>query len=245
MGSWDFDGDEAFFFFVSIVISGVGFFRWYLNLLRRSRMARAGRIRCAFAVMPLVAMGALWFVLTRWADPKYVVGHFDYQLLFLSGGMAWLWLMVLFLPLFGMSVWADAIDRANAAAAWIVCGAMLGVTAIYAGSNIGSGPTIWTTIIPAIVATGYWIVLWLIVERMARPSEAITIDRDVAGGLRFAAYLFASGLILGRATAGDWTSWHSTFSDMVRVAWPNIVLAAAFATLAVVNRPTGERPRHR
>jgi hypothetical protein len=242
LGKWDFDGDEALFFFVSAAVAVFGFFRWYLHILRRSRLMRAGGIRFALSITPIICLCGLWFVLTHWADPKYVVGQLDYQLLFASGGLMWLWLVAWLLTWFGLSVLDDALDRANPAAATVACGAMLGAMAIYAGSTVGSGPTIWTTIAPAFVATSAWFAVWFVVELVTHLSESIAIDRDVAAGVRHAGFLLAAGLILGRASAGDWTSWNSTFSEMLHIGWPVILLAAVAVVLNVIFRATPERP---
>jgi hypothetical protein len=203
---------------------------------------RTGGIRCALSITPIICLCGLWFVLAHWADPKYVVGQLDYQLLFATGGMMWMWLVAWLGPWFGLSVLDDALDRANPAAASVACGAVLGAMAIYAGSNVGSGPTIWTTIAPAFAATGAWLALWFAVELVTHLSESIAIDRDLAAGLRHAGFLLATGLILGRATAGDWTSWNSTFSEMLHIGWPVILLGAVAVVLSVMCRATPERP---
>lgn len=242
MGKWDFDGDEALFFFVSAAVAVFGLFRWYLHVIRRSRLLRAGAIRAALSITPLVCLCGLWFVLTHWADPKYVVGQLDYQLLFAAGGLMWLWVIGWLLPWFGLSVVDDALDRANLAAASVVCGAMLGAMAMYAGGNVGSGPTIWTTIAPAFVATGAWLAVWFLLELITHLSERIAIDRDVAAGLRHAGFLFATGLILGRACAGDWTSWDGTFSEMLHIGWPVVLLAVVAIVLNFAWRPTPQSP---
>jgi len=182
-------------------------------------------------------------VLTRWADPLYVVGNLDYQLLFLSGGTAWLWVVAAVSPLLGISVTDDAIERSNPAAACVACGSILGVMAIYAWSNVGSGPTIATTLLPALAGTVTWLALWFAVELISRPSEAIAVDRDLPSGIRHAGMLIAMGLILGRAVAGDWTSWHSTFTDMLLLGWPVVFLPVGSAAIHLFLRPSTVRPQ--
>ena len=49
MGNWDFDGDEAIFFFVAGIIGVVGLFRWYIRIIRRARLARCGEMRLLLA----------------------------------------------------------------------------------------------------------------------------------------------------------------------------------------------------
>jgi hypothetical protein len=243
LGKWDFDADEAVFFLAAAIVALIGLFRWYCTVFLRARMTRCGGIRAALSIVPILAWAMLGFVLTQWADAKYVVGQLDYQLMFFVGGMMWLWIIGKALPILGVDAYGDAIERGNASAAAAVCGAMLGAMAIYAGSNVGSGPTIWTTITPAFVATAAWLAIWLLVEVIARPSESIAIDRDLAGCIRHAGFLLASGLVLGRAAAGDWTSWKETFDGMLRLAWPLIPLTVIAIVLAIMLRPTRDRPQ--
>jgi uncharacterized membrane protein YjfL (UPF0719 family) len=146
-------------------------------------------------------------------------------------------------PLLGISVTDDAIERSNPAAACVACGSMLGVMAIYAWSNVGSGPTIATTLLPALACTVTWLLLWFAVELMSRPSEAIAVDRDLPSGIRHAGMLIAMGLILGRAVAGDWTSWHGTFTDMLRLGWPVVFLPIGSAAIHLFLRPSTVRPQ--
>jgi uncharacterized membrane protein YjfL (UPF0719 family) len=242
MGNWDFDGDEAFFFLVATILGVVGLAKWYLPLARRTRLGERGPGRLMLGLTPPLAMGGLLFVLTQWADAKYVVGQLDYILLFFAGGLAWLTLAQWLIRLLGVDVRDDAVERRNSAAAVAASGALIGVTAIYAGCNVGAGPTIWTTILPAIVATAAWFALWLIVELTAHVSEQIAIERDTAAGVRQAGWAIATGLILGRAMAGDWTAWDDTYNSFVQLGWPVLALVAAVVPLHRSLRPTPAQP---
>jgi uncharacterized membrane protein YjfL (UPF0719 family) len=241
MAQWDFDGDEAFFFFVAAIVTIVAAFRWYLPLARVTRFGQRPGVRPLLAITPVVAMLALLVVLVCWSDPKSVQGHPDYILLFLAGGGAWLFVASVASSVLGVSPRDDAIERGNLAAAIACAGALGGATAIYAFANVGAGPTIWTTIAPAIVATAVWLALWFVVELLGRPGEAIALDRDVASALRHAAYLLASGIVLGRAVAGNWTSWQGTWHDFVRQARPVAALAVFAIVAHLVLRPTPTR----
>jgi uncharacterized membrane protein YjfL (UPF0719 family) len=181
-------------------------------------------------------------ILQTWADPVYVVGHADYVLLFLAGGATWIFLVTRCLAVVGLSARDDAIERNNPAAVAAVCGAFIGVSLAYAGSNIGNGPTIWTTLVPALAAAASLLALWCVAEVLGPASDAITIDRDLATGIRVAAFAVAAGAVLGRAMAGDWHSWNDTFGGFVLLGWPAVAIALL---LAVSNRllgPTTDRP---
>jgi uncharacterized membrane protein YjfL (UPF0719 family) len=243
MGKWDFDDDEVLFFLVAGILGAIGLVRWYWPLMRETRLGERISRRQLLALTPLLALAGLWFVLNRWADPTEVVGHLDYILLFMAGGLLWLAFTPCTLPLLGVSVRDDAIERENTASALVACGALLGATTIYAACNVGAGPTIWTTILPAIVATATWLVLWLIVELASGISEQIAIERDAAAGLRHAGWLLATALILGRAMAGDWTGWPDTSGAFRQLGWPAAALAVAVIPLHRALRPTPEQPK--
>jgi len=243
MGKWDFSGDEVVFLLAAALVGLVGAALWY-GRIARMRAARGGRAsKLILTPLPPLALLALLYVLQHWADPKYVVGQLDYILLFMAGGATWLWIAAGISALMGVSARDDALERGNTAAAITLCGALGGAIAIYAWCNVGAGPTIWTTIWPAAVATIVWAVLWSVVEATTHLSDAIAIDRDPASALRLTGGLLAIGLVLGRGMAGDWTSWDSTFREFVRIGWVALPLAVAIIVLHYVLRPTPSRPR--
>jgi hypothetical protein len=138
----------------------------------------------------------------------------------------------------------DAIERDNLAAAVAIGGWLLGASIIYAFSNIGGGPTIWTTIAPASVATAAFGAACLLIQMSGgTTTDDITIDRDLASGLRLAGTLLSAGLILGRAAAGQWTSWSQTWVDLLRYSWPVWPLALLAGVVHRWFRPTPDDPR--
>jgi hypothetical protein len=137
----------------------------------------------------------------------------------------------------GISARDDAVERQNAAAAAVAVGATVGNTCCYAGSNIGSGPTIWTTILPAIIASAALMVLWVGVELITHVSEVVTIDRHLPSGLALCGFLIASGADLGWAMSGDWLSWDATMVDFVRRGWPAVFFAVAAIFVIQIWKP--------
>ena len=235
---FDFSGDESIFMFAASIVAVIGLLRWYLQVLRRSTLRYPARQRAALAAAPVGCLIVLFVFLRKWSDPQHVAGHFDYELLFLAGGASWLFLSAGAFGWLGLSWIDDAVERCNPAAVVAVCGAMLGVTLLYAYCNIGNGPTIWTTLLPALVATLAFLVVWLMEEAISDPAEAVTVDRDVATGVRLAAFLVALGLILGRAMAGDFYGWSDTWSGFLDLAWPALGLMLAAAAFDRVLKPT-------
>ncbi len=124
----------------------------------------------------------------------------------------------------GLSVHDDALERNNRAAFIAICGGILGITFIFTGGNLGEGPTYWNNVFSAAVGTAGLFALWLVMEMGAHVSASISVERDLASGLRMGAFLTSVGLMFGRALAGDWHSMTGTIHDFFRDGWPALVL---------------------
>jgi uncharacterized membrane protein YjfL (UPF0719 family) len=131
----------------------------------------------------------------------------------------------------GISCRDDAVERRNPAASAISCGAIVGITLLYAGCNIGEGATIWTTLVPAVIGLIVWGLLLFMVEMGTKLHERVVIERDLAAGVRVGALLAANGLIIGRAFAGDWKSFGDTLQTFGLQSWPIFSLTAAILIL--------------
>jgi len=239
---FDFSGDEALFLLFSAAMTVGGLFALYAPLLTIPLLGRSSARRLALRVLPLLLLIFTGFVLHRSADPQ-VARHADYMLLFLLGNTTWLTAVAALLPLAGISIRLDAIDRDNPAAAAIACGALSGASISYALANVAGGPTIWTTVAPAFVATAAWGVIWIMIECIGGDvAEAITIGRDTACGIRSGGVLLANGIILGRAAGGAWISWDQTWSDLASFGWPTVALGLVAAIIQRNCLPTVSHP---
>jgi uncharacterized membrane protein YjfL (UPF0719 family) len=238
---WDFSDDESFFFVVALIATVIGAARWYWRILRVSPWVLPSSHRALLAIAPLLGLFCVGVTLVSWSDPQ-VRGHLDYELLFLLGAATWMGIAAASFGWIGLSVRDDAIQRANLASNIVTCGALVGVALAYAGSNIGAGPTIWTTLVPAFAATLSLLVVWFIFSLTSGAHEAIAVDRDVASGIRLAGLLIAVGLIFGGAMAGDFVSWSATFSDFIAHVWPAMLLAIIAIVIQRIARPTPQRP---
>ncbi len=186
---------------------------------------------------PLAAMPTL-LILGRWADPQ-VVGHLDYTILFQIGSVAWILASAGCMQLLGISVRDDALERNNPAALIALGGTMSGAGLIYALSNVGTGPTIWTTIVPALAATILLVLLWLMIEWIGGGvADAITIDRDVATALRLAGATVGCSIVLGSAASGNWIAWDRTWIELIVRSWPACVIAAVAGITQRIKQPT-------
>lgn len=199
---------------------------WYSRLSKAwpPERGRAGRI--ALRVLPPVAFGMIVYTLFALASFD-VAGDFFYVLLYICFGFAWIYAgIVLIAWAFDLSWIDDVLNMANSAAAAALVCAFLAVTLIYCGANVGDGPGWWTILVAGGMGMACWLLLGMALSRLTGAFERITIGRDMACGIRTGAYLLGSGIILARASAGDWTSFGMTVVEFLD-GWPVLILAAA------------------
>lgn len=240
---WDFSDDEIVFLIVSaIAAAGLGVPLW-IAAARISTLGRSWRRKIILLCAPLLLLAPTIVTLNMFADPQ-VVEHLDYNVLFLFGALGLIAIGARASPLLGIHVRDDVIDRDNPAAMIAVLGLLLGTSLIYALANIGTGPTIWTTVVPAIIAVGgLWALAMLITACGGGWIDAVTIDRDVASAIRFGGAMVGIGLILGRAAAGNWISWDKTFEDLQRFGGPALVPATLSIGFQHWLKPRPQSPR--
>jgi hypothetical protein len=230
--------DEVFVLLLSGITAFVGWAYWYLRLAGANRLGRShSAVRPVLAWVPLLCLAGL-YALLRTAASFDVRDAPIYLAFYVVFGAAWLIPGRGLFSLLGFSWQHDALDRRNPAAAAAVAGGLVGLTACYAGANIGDGPGWWCVAFAGGLATLGWFIAWAVVEAAGDVAEAITVERDVDAGVRLGAFLIAAGLLCGRGAAGDWTSATQTaieFGD----AWPLIPLTLGAAW--VERRATAER----
>jgi hypothetical protein len=217
--------DEVLVAITAAIVAAVGWVRWYRRLAGRASSMAAQGLRPALAALPVVAVIGIFIVLRIGAsfDVRFDPTYLGFYLVF---GAAWLVAARSGARRLNLSWIDDAMERRNPAAVAALAGAILGAAACYAGGNVGDGPGWWCVLIAGGLATGFWLLLWLVLERLAHVSEAITVERDAGAGLRLGGWLLASGLICGRAAAGDWYGLGPTVVDFAAAAWPALPLAA-------------------
>ena len=232
--------DEVFPLLISHAFAVWFILRWYGPVLMVAGHGTGGG-RWPIALAPLIAAMGLFMLLRTWASFD-VRDSSTYLFYYMSMGAGWLGFASLFFAQFGLHVRDDAIERDNPAAAWAAAGAVVGITACYAGANIGDGPGWWCVIYAGGLAQLTWFAAWLVLEIAAKPVESVTIDRDFASGLRLAGFLIAVGVIAGRAAAGDWTSAEQTLREFT-VAWPILPLLVVAIAIERQLRPSPRRPK--
>lgn len=233
--------DEVFVLVASCILTAIFWLRWYRHCQALTWLRTSFGSRWLVIVMPLLCGVLLWLVLRNLAA-RDVRDALKYLLFYLVLGAAWVGLGIRLVGLLGLSVRDDVLERRNLAATWAVAGALVGLTLCYAGANIGDGPGWWVVVYSASLSTAGLLALWIILDRLSGLTEAVTVERDVASGLRLGGFLVAAGLILGRAVAGDWVSASATTVEFVRQAWPALALLLLAVPLEWVCRPSAEQP---
>lgn len=175
------------------------------------------------AVLPPLALLGIYVVLKTIASFDVVSNGF-YIFYYLVLGLAWLGLGSdgLFYIL-DISWRDDCLEGGNHPALIAFAGGFVGMTAIYAGANVGDGPGWWCVVFAAGVGTALWFFSAAMLQKTTDIIEKVTLGRDLPAAWRLSFYLAASGLILGRGAAGDWTSFSATLVEFA-VAWPIIPL---------------------
>ena len=165
------------------------------------------------------------------------------EVLFLTAvGVAWLLGSGALFSWFGLGIREDVWERQNPAAAVALAGALFSTAITFAAGNLGEGPSYWENIFSAGLATGTLFAFWLVHELVARVSVSIAEERNLASGLRFGGGLLAWGLILGRATTGNWHSAAATTEDFIRDGWPAAVLCIGALGAELLLKPSRLRP---
>ena len=225
--------DEFFVFIFSLFIAGWFILKWYLYLYKSrlpERDASAGGIMFC---MPPASFAINLYTLKFLASFDVVDSPF-WILFYVLLGFVWIWLSMWSMFCFFDLSWIDDIlNLNNKAALPAFVGGFLGLTVIYAGANIGDGPGWWCVIFAGGMGLVAWILLGVGICHADEVSERITVERDIGCGIRFGCYLLASGIILGRASGGDWTSFYMTVVEFYDVydRWPVLILAALEAVV--------------
>ena len=209
---------------------------WLRELVSVHRVYRPSRL-LVWPVGAACAGGLVLVFVLKFLAADDVRGDLRYIAFYMVMGAAWVGAVLVLFPWFGLSPRDDVAERGNAAAAIASSGAILGATVCFAGPNIGDGPGFWCVAFAALLSTGAWLAAWVLFEAVAGASESITVDRDVAAGVRFAALFVTLGLLFGRGAAGVWTSARDTVSEFA-AAWPAVPLLALGIVLERVLRPT-------
>ncbi len=216
-------------FFELVLLFSTGYYTiisiygWYQRLPGIGPVSRDKTTKYVMGLLPAVSFVIITFTLKVLASFD-VVDDMIYIIFYVVLGYAWTFLGMRAVFIFFDISWIDdVLSLNNKAALYAVSGAFLGLVTIYSGANIGDGPGWWCVIFAGGLGLISWFILARVLNSFTQVFERITVDRDIYCGIRFGAYLLASGIILARASAGDWTSFYSTIIEFL-VGWPVLPL---------------------
>jgi len=173
---------------------------------------------------------AVYLVLVKWSAPsvREDASEITFYLIF---SIIWIAFTQGLFAFLGVSIRDDVAERRNVAAGFTVASLTIAATCCAAGSNIGDGPGFEAVLFCAVLSTAGLLVLWAVVAQFSGIADAITIDRNVAAGIRTAGWLAGTGVVLGACVAGDWISYKTTLRDFARFGWPVAIIALLFAMM--------------
>ena len=139
-------------------------------------------------------------------------------------------------PVAGVYYPADVLERGNLAAALTLSGFALGTAFAFGGALTGEGPGWWVVIVFFILAYLELRANVALVARLGSLDEEMRVERDASAGALLGAVALASGLVSGRAAAGDFTGWERDLPDYAKRLWPLLVVALVGALAGAWSR---------
>jgi hypothetical protein len=229
--------DEVMVLVLCLIVALIVWIKWLVQLTTVHLPAGRRGPRRLLLMAPLVT-GVVTLLVLRFYASHDVQNDAKYIFFYLVFAAAWVGAARWFVYALGICARDDGVERHNwaAAAAWF--GALQALGLCFAGGNIGDGPGWWVVVYAAMLSTATLLLFWAIYEKFTHAAEAVTVERDLAAGLRLAGWLMATGLILGAAVAGDWISPSQTNIDFVRRAWPVVLLLIGAVLVDRLTRPS-------
>jgi hypothetical protein len=225
-------GDEFLIEIICIALAAIVWIRHYRFILGQRTVMGAGPRWFALLLFPLLCMAGLFIVLLTLSSFDVRVSPI-YMGFYLVMGAAWLTPAGGIFSFLGLNWKDDAATNGNPAALAVFLSGMAGMTAVFAGANIGNGPGWWCVVFAGGLGLVAWIGLWLLIQLIANVTEQVTVERDIYCGVRLGAFLVVSGIVCGRGAAGDWTSFEATVGEFL-IVWPLIIPALVTAVLELI-----------
>jgi len=229
--------DEIFVTFLCSALTLVFWgFLWYLPLATVTRIGPTNGGRATLWWMP--PAGLLFnLIMLKLIAASDVRDDGAYLFMYSVMGAAWTGvLMRLCLPVLGLSVRDDVIERGNSAAAVMIWCVGTGLSLAFLGANAGEGPG-WSVVVgSALLSTLLFFLAWAGMQIVGRTEEEVTVNRSMATAVRAGGLLIAVGLVLGRSVAGDWVSSDDLVQDCGATAWPVLFLIIADWAMSLLTR---------
>jgi hypothetical protein len=236
--------DESMVVVCSLVASLTCWVWWYGATLTSKPSPVAGRspAKALLLATPVIALTVLIVILQLWSASD-VRDDGRYLMMYSLMGFAWTGVASFVPTWMGISFRHDVLIRGNHSASWVLCGWILGVMLAFSGANIGNGPGWWVVFFSAMLGTGTLTLIYFLFEKFVHANDAITIDRDIATGLRMLALFVSCGAVFGVSAAGDWVSADETVKDFLQRAWPAIPIFLIAQIFQVFLGPSPANPK--
>ena len=214
---------EVIIFLISIVLTSVFLFQWFRPFFKIWPPHRVQFAKTSFIFLPIIALIIILITLTQLASFD-VVSSGSYIFFYILLGYSWLYICMILVSYFiGLSWKDDIFHVSNKAALPAISGVYLALTLIYSGANIGDGPGWWCVIVAGGIGLIILFLIVTIIHKFTGVIETITVGRDVNTGIRMGMFFVGCGIILGRASGGDWFGLEETLADFW-VAWPILII---------------------
>lgn len=214
------------FFHVFFMVGAIATAIWWLVVCLQpgSELTRASDWRILLLSTLFVSVAIIVYVLLHWAsfdvvdDFYYLAGYTALGILWAFGTVSWLGAFT------DIRLRQDVRAHNNFAAATLIACLAIATTLAYAGGNIGDGPGWYVVVFCAVLSTAAVYSVGFAVATMTDGEERITIDHDLGAAIRIGGAIVATGLVAGRAVAGDWFSVGDTIADFIRFGWPVVLI---------------------
>lgn len=235
---------ETLIFILSAIYTVYFLVKWYRPIFSVWPLGRAAPARTIMGLLPFLCILITMFTLRVFAAFD-VVEDFYYVMFYILLGFVCLGYGIKHMEHgYDMEWRTDAIELNNTASIFPLIGGLLAVLLIYCGANIGDGPGWWCVLYAGGIGFFIFIKATKFFVSATNASENITVLRDKGCGIRFGALLLSLGIILGRASGGDWYNWLDNYYEGLLytildfyVAWPGVLLFIAAYIFELALRP--------
>lgn len=204
---------ETLLFLLCGVLTTIFIVNWYRYLFGIFKPKRKLINDYILGLLPFVLFIIIYYTLRNLASFD-VVNDTLFIIFYIFFGFTWIYLFNKLIFLFYDISWIDdIITNGNYAVLSAYVGALLGITLIYAGANIGDGPGFWCVMVAGGIGAILWFILALLINKFTGIIERIVISRDLGSGIRFGGFLLSTGIILARGSGGDWFNFWQTIID--------------------------------
>lgn len=204
---------ETLLFLLCGVLTTIFIVNWYRYLFGIFKPKRKLINDYILGLLPFVLFIIIYYTLRNLASFD-VVNDTLFIIFYIFFGFTWIYLFNKLIFLFYDISWIDdIITNGNYAALSAYVGALLGITLIYAGANIGDRPGFWCVMVAGGIGAILWFILALLINKFTGIIERVVISRDLGSGIRFGGFLLSTGIILARGSGGDWFNFWQTIID--------------------------------